>query len=86
MPSGRTRLFFSIFTILFPFAVLLLLEMSLRAFAPSLDSPLVREAAVDTARMLQVNRAYLERYFPASAPMVPELKPSLLRERKGNGT
>jgi hypothetical protein len=32
--------------------------------------------------MLQVNRSYLERYFPASAPMVPELKPALMRARK----
>jgi len=83
MPSGRKRLFFRLFTLLFPFAVLFLLEMSLRVFAPSLDSPLVREAAVDTVRMLQINRAYLERYFPANAPLLPELKPSLIRERKG---
>ncbi len=86
MPSGRKRLFFTLFTLLFPFVVLFLLEMSLRFFAPSLDAPLVREAAADTARMFQVNRAYLERYFPADAPMVPELKPSLIRERKGKGT
>jgi tetratricopeptide (TPR) repeat protein/lysophospholipase L1-like esterase len=83
MPSGTHRFLFRLISALFPFVVLLLAEISLRLFAPSLNSPFTREAAVDTVRMLQVNRSYLERYFPANAPMVPELKPSLLRAQKG---
>ena len=85
MLSGKRRLLFRLISVLFPLVLLLLLEVSLRFFAPSLDSPFVREAAVDTVRMLQVNRAYLERYFPANAPMVPELKPGLMRARKTKG-
>ena len=86
MLSGKKRLLFRLISLLFPFVLLFFLEISLRVFAPSLDSPFVREAAVDSARMLQVNRSYLERYFPANAPMVPELKPSLIRAQKGKGT
>jgi len=86
MPSGRKRLFFTLFTLVFPFAVLFLLESSLRVFVPSLDSPLVRQATVDTMRMLQVNRAFLEKYFPANAPLLPELKPTLISETRGKGS
>ncbi len=86
MLSAKKRFLFRLVSTLLPFVLLALLEASLRLFAPSLDAPLVREAAVDTVRMLQVNRSYLERYFPANAPMVPELKPSLIRERKGEET
>lgn len=82
MPSGKRRLIFTLIPSLILLAVILIVEIALRMFSPSLASPLVREAAVDSLRMLQVNRSYLERYFPASAPMVPELKPALMRARK----
>jgi tetratricopeptide (TPR) repeat protein len=85
MLPGKKRLLFRLLSALFPVVLILLVELSLRLFSPSLASPFVREAVVDTVRMLQVNRSYLERYFPANAPMVPELKPSLIRARKERG-
>jgi tetratricopeptide (TPR) repeat protein len=85
MLSGKKRLLFRLLSALFPVVFILLVELSLRLFSPSLASPFVREAVVDTVRMLQVNRSYLERYFPANSPMVPELKPSLIRARKDGG-
>lgn len=82
MLSAKKRLLFKLLPSFLLIALLVAVELSLRVFAPSLASPLVRAASVDTVRMLQVNRSFLERYFPANAPMVPELKPSLIRARK----
>ncbi|HMK38936.1 MAG TPA: hypothetical protein VK569_06320, partial [Bacteroidota bacterium] len=85
MLSGKKRLLFRLLPSVLLILLLVLAEFALRVFFPSLASPLLREAVVDTTKMLQVNRAYLERYFPANAPMVPELKPSLIRARKDRG-
>jgi len=86
MLTPRRRILFAVLPTLTLLALIVLTEVSLRLFAPSLEVPFVRGAAIDTVAMLQVNRGFLERYFPANAPMVPELKPSLIRRTKGPHT
>ena len=86
MLSNRRRLLFAALPALLLIALLVLTELALRLFAPSLAEPFVREVDADSLAMLQVNRSFLERYFPAGSPMVPELKPSLFRRTKGPRT
>jgi lysophospholipase L1-like esterase len=77
LPSSRVK--FILFSIT-PAALLVLgavaLEGALRLFAPSLAPPLFRETMIDGKSVVQVNRRYLERFFPWEAAMVPELSPS----------
>ncbi|HUI11510.1 MAG TPA: tetratricopeptide repeat protein [Bacteroidota bacterium] len=85
MLTARKRAVFAAIPALALIALVALTECALRLFAPSLAEPFVREVDVDSLAMLQVNRSFLERYFPAGSPMVPELKPTLLRKVKVPG-
>ncbi|HXX64364.1 MAG TPA: hypothetical protein VEO56_11275 [Bacteroidota bacterium] len=84
MLSTQKRIIFSILPAALLAFILIMVELSLRLFAPSLDSPLVREMTVDSTAYYQVNRGYLEKYFPANAALIPEIKPSILRKAKAN--
>jgi len=86
MLSRKKRILFSLVPTLVLLVILGLTEIALRQFAPSLSSPFTREVTLAGAEWYQVNRGYLERYFPAGSPMVPELKPSLIRKLKQPGS
>jgi hypothetical protein len=62
--------------------LLFLTEMALRQFVPSLSSPFLIQLPDST---LQVNRGYLDRFFPVSSPLIPELKPAKVRDPKPPG-
>jgi tetratricopeptide (TPR) repeat protein len=80
--SRKKKILFS----LLPTALLLVLlaavELVLRAALPAPDRELTREVTYDGLRWHEINRAYLARYFPAGAPVVPEFKPALFRKEK----
>ena len=85
MLSRRKQL---LFAALPAFVLLLLLfagEVTLRLFDPSLASPLLREVTADGTLWYEVNRGYLQRYFPLNVPVVPELKPERFRAEKSKG-
>ena len=66
--------------------VLLLVEAAFRVFAPAGASRFVDRTSYDGQEWLRINRACLEKYFPATSPLIPEFKPTLLApERKPGG-
>jgi tetratricopeptide (TPR) repeat protein len=85
MLSRKKRILFSVVPTLLLLALLGLTEIALRQLATSLSSPFTREIMLAGVEWHEVNRGYLERYFPAGSPMVPELKPSLIRKLKRPG-
>jgi tetratricopeptide (TPR) repeat protein len=80
--SKTKRILFSLFPSLILVLLLVAAELLLRRFDASLENHFTREVTVDGVEWLQINRSFLRKYFPASAPMVPEFKPSLLRKEK----
>ncbi len=62
--------------------LLVLAELALRRFAPSLDVPFVTEVQYAGTSWYQINRRYLEKYFPAGTILLPELKPNIMRKEK----
>jgi len=46
---------------------------------PSLDLPFTRDVTQDNIAFREINRSYLEPFFPGGSPLVPELKPTLVR-------
>ncbi len=81
--SRKKAILFSIVPTFFFLLLLILVEIGLRIFAPSLSSPLFFPAPEIGVR---VNRGYLSKFFPASAPLIPELKPTALRSPKPPGS
>src|SRR5512146_1070173 len=69
--------------LLLPYAVVLgllwLANLALPLVDPSLDLPFTREIQLDGVTYQEINRNYLEPFFPAGSPLIPELKNSLLR-------
>ncbi len=80
--SRRKALLFSVT----PAVLLLLLaglaEVALRVFGDNSFAHLVTPYAYDGQQWLRVNRSYLEKYFPANSPLIPELKPTIVRAQK----
>ncbi len=62
--------------------VLVMTEVGLRIFVPSLDNPLLTEVRYDGIDWYQLNRSYLQKYFPPGTPLIPEFKPVLFRKHK----
>jgi tetratricopeptide (TPR) repeat protein len=60
-------------------------EILLELFSPPSPGALVTEASYDGIQWYSVNRSALEKYFPASTPIIPELKPALFRKVKTKG-
>ena len=83
MLRSKRQILFSIIPVSFLALLLVIAEYALRAFVPSLDLPLVREVSSEGVIWEQLDRGYLEKYFPAGAPMIPDLKSSLMRKEKG---
>ncbi len=72
-----------------PAAIIILLaclvEVALRIFGDSSFAHLVTPYSYDGQQWLRVNRSYLEKYFPANSPLIPELKPTIVRALKDSG-
>jgi len=83
MLRPKKEILFSIIPVSLLVLIMAITECALRAFVPSLDLPLVREIATEGLLWYQVDRGYLEKYFPAGTAMTPDLKPSLMRKEKG---
>lgn len=66
--------------------VLAVVEIDLRIFDRALDNPIVTEVRYDGIDWYELNRSYLQKYFPAGTPLVPEFKPVLFRKRKAPGS
>jgi lysophospholipase L1-like esterase len=61
-------------------AVLGILNWSLPRIDPSLDLPFTRSIMQDNILYREINRGYLSPFFPAGSPLIPELKPTLIRK------
>jgi tetratricopeptide (TPR) repeat protein len=76
--------------VLLPYGILLLLlvvaELTLRLFKPSLGNPLVTEVTHDGIEWYLVNSGCLKKYFSGNAPLIPEFKTSLFRRQKQMNT
>ncbi len=76
--------------LLIPYAVVLGLlaavNLALPHFDPTLDIPLARDIEEDGMAFRQIDRAYLEPFFPAGSPLVPELKSTYLQRVKKPGS
>jgi tetratricopeptide (TPR) repeat protein len=75
---------FYLVLIFIPIVLLVLLEFSLGVLFPSLDNPIVTQVDYDGIEWYQVNRAYLQKFFPYNSPSVPEFKSSLFRKEKNS--
>ncbi len=62
--------------------LLWLVNLALPYVDPSLNIPFTRDVQLDGIAYKEINRKYLEPYFPAGSPMIPELKNTLLRPVK----
>jgi tetratricopeptide (TPR) repeat protein len=78
-------LLFSAVPAILVLGVLMLLEIGLRLFGDPRPYRLASPYQYDGQEWLQVNRRYLEKYFPASSPLIPELKPTILHAVKRPG-
>ncbi|HFE64138.1 MAG TPA: hypothetical protein ENK14_06955, partial [Caldithrix sp.] len=56
------------------FIFILAVEVILRLATPSLDNPLVRRKEYDGIEWYQINRSYLQKYFPGKNALAPEFK------------
>ncbi len=86
MISTSKKIFFSLLPAVVFLTVLALTELGLRWFDQSLDVPLANPVTYDGIEWLQINRGYLEKYFPANVVLLPEFKPSLMRRHKTPAT
>ena len=66
--------------------VLWLVNLSLPLIDPSLNLPFTRDINLDGVAYKEINRQYLPPFFPAGSPLIPELKPTLLRQTKTPNT
>lgn len=78
----QKKLFFALLTILLPFIFLVGLELILRWLTPSLKNPIVQEVTYDQVQWYQVNRGYLQKFFPVKSRLIPEFKPAIFRKEK----
>jgi tetratricopeptide (TPR) repeat protein len=78
----KKRLIFSLLPVTLLVALLVLAEFALRWLVPSAEDHLTSRVSHDGVEWYQINRACLRRYFPARSPLIPELKPSLMKVRK----
>jgi len=84
--SRGKRILFSLLPLALLLLALVAAELIVRRTSPSASAPLVLTATYDGIDWNIVNRSHLKKYFPASSPVIPELKPSLFRARKLPGT
>lgn len=82
MKIRQKKLFFALLTILLPFVFIIGLELILRWLTPSLKNPIVEEVIYDQVQWYQVNRSYLQKFFPVKSRLIPEFKPAIFRKEK----
>ena len=82
MLSYRKKIAFAVSTIFLFILLLGGVELVLRVYYPALQTPFVSEVSYDGIAWLQINRAYLGKYFSGSEAIVPEFKPTLFRKVK----
>ncbi|MFA6467272.1 MAG: hypothetical protein WCW35_00110 [Bacteroidota bacterium] len=83
--TSSKKIAYSILTALTFLLLLAALEFLLRIILPASEEfklPLIS----DGIPSYQINRSYLRKYFPASAPILPELKPTVFRKDKTDHT
>jgi tetratricopeptide (TPR) repeat protein len=80
------RIVFSLVPVVMLMAALAAAEFVARKISPSASAPLTVTGTYDGITWNIVNRAHLKKYFPASSPIIPELKPSLFRTAKTPGS
>jgi len=84
--SRGKKLLFSVVPVSAVCLLLLFLEAGLRLFSPSTASHLLGSVSYDGREWTQINRSSLAKYFPASSPLIPEIKPSLVTPRREPGS
>jgi len=82
----RKKLLFSVIPVSLLLLLLALTEVGLRLFTPSLANPFTRRVDYASIEWRQINRRYLQKYFPSTISILPELKPSLFRATKTDRT
>ncbi len=80
------KILFSLFPTLLLLGILAAAELSLGYLVPSLDEPFATVVRYNGIDWYQVNRGYLERYFPSGPAMLPEFKQALFRRDKPAGS
>ena len=83
--TRRKAFFFSITPALVLLFLAAVLELGLRVFGDSSFAHLVNPYSYDGMQWLRVNRSYLGKYFPASSPLIPEFKPTIVHAEKDSG-
>jgi len=85
--SSRKRRFYLLaLPYIAAFGLLWAMNLALPSFDPSLYIPFTQDIQMDGITYREINRKYLEPFFPAGSPMVPELKNSLFRPVKAPNT
>jgi tetratricopeptide (TPR) repeat protein len=82
-PSGRRRYLLLALPYVAVIVLLWGVNLALPHIDPSLDIPFTRDVQLDGSTYQEINRKYLEPFFPAGSPLIPELKNTLLRPVKG---
>jgi tetratricopeptide (TPR) repeat protein/lysophospholipase L1-like esterase len=81
-PSWKRRLFFLALPYIAVLGLFWIVNPALPYIDPSLDIPFTLNIQLDGITYREINRSYLEPFFPAGSPMIPELKNTLLRPAK----
>ena len=84
--AGKTRYGLLALPYIAVIGLLWIIDAALPRFDPSLDIPFTREIQLDGVTYREINRKYLEPFFPAGSPMIPELKNTLLRPAKAQNS
>ncbi|MFA6457227.1 MAG: hypothetical protein WCW40_10440 [Bacteroidota bacterium] len=85
MITRSKKILFSVFTALAFLLLLVSIEFLLRLTAPASEE-FKQSLISDGIPSYQINRSYLRKYFPANAPILPELKPTVFRKDKTDHT
>jgi hypothetical protein len=85
-PSRPRRIVFAALPTIAIVVVLWLVNFILPRINSSLDLPFTRDYVEGRESYLEINRAYLAPFFPAGSPMIPELRPTLVRRVKRPNT
>lgn len=80
--STTKKIFFSLVPVAALVFLLVAAEFGLRVFSSVAEEGLTRVVTYDGIEWYEVNRSFLRKYFPASTPIIPELKPALFRKQK----
>lgn len=80
--SRTKKILFSLIPVTTFLLLLIGIEILLRMTSPSAGDELTTEVTYDNIVWHQINRSYLQKYFPANSPSLPEFKPNLFKKFK----